>query len=568
MIGEIEPLLVKQKPTISFSKETMMGWLLLVGTLLVSFPIVMSTQAPYDDEGYVMMTLRTFGEGQPLYSSTHTQYGPAYYFLTESIHSTLGLPLSQNGVRLKTIAFWCFATALCYAILMRLKVAEPLRFITTLLFHLHLDKLSLEPGHPQEWVLVLSMLAIWFVAGSSKSKWGMAASCVALVGMIKLNCGAVLAIPLIAEAYVATRSRMFHTKDLRGSVPIRETRAVLFVVSAGAIVTTVIVLLTLMAGTNWSALLWGLVGQHQRFTTEFYHSIPIERTGVLFAISSILLCLPRFREARDRIAFGLAISAFAVAVLLTLCDYWRPLLHGLEPRGAGSWLVIVGPALAPWLWMQQRERMQTSTVFILCLICLAPAMAYPTPGTQLSLATVFAWLPIAMVLNKFSQGKATDATSTPRARHVWQAALTIALIAVVPWCRWAGNEPLIGQGVSLMRLEPTVANRENAVTRAIINCKAEFLVFDGHNHNRFFFRTGLRPLTASNPTFWPRMLSDQEQSRIIEKIQTCNSLCVVIPPDSEKLAGGKASLVRLEMRLGFQQRESIDGWQIGSRPEE
>ena len=543
-----------------------MGWLLLVGTLLVSFPIVMSTQAPYDDEGYVMMTLKTFGEGQPLYSSTHTQYGPAYYFLTESIHSTLGLPLSQNGVRLKTIAFWCIATVLCYAILVRLNVAEPLRFITTLLFHVHLDKLSLEPGHPQEWVLVLSMLAIWFVSGSSQGKWCMAASCVALVGMIKLNCGAVLAIPLIAEAYVATRSGMFHTNDLKGSVPTRDTRAVLFVVSAGAIVATVVVLLTVMAGTNWSALLWGLVGQHRRFTTEFYHSIPIERTGVLFAISSILLCLPRFRESRDRIAFGFGITAFIVATLLSLADFWRPLVHGLEPRGAGSWLVIVGPAMVPWLWMQQRERIQSSTVFILCFICLAPAMAYPTPGTQLSLATVFAWIPIAMVLNKFSHFRATDATSMPRARHVWGAALTVALTAVVPWCRWAGNEPLVGRGVSLIRVEPSVANRENALTRAIVDSKAEFLVFDGHNHNRFYFRTGLRPLTAANPTFWPRMLSDEEQSRIIEKIQTCKSLCVVIPPDSETLAGGEAWLVRSEMRLGFQQRKLIDGWRVGSRP--
>lgn len=103
---------------------------------------------------------------------------------------------------------------------------------------------------------------------------------------------------------------------------------------------------------------------------------------------------------------GLGITAFAVAALYSLGDYWRPLVHGLEPRGAGSWLVIVGPALAPWLWMQHRERIPPSTVFILGVICLAPAMAYPTPGTQLSLATVFAWIPMAMVLNKFSQPKA------------------------------------------------------------------------------------------------------------------------------------------------------------------
>lgn len=155
--------------------------------------------------------------------------------------------------------------------------------------------------------------------------------------------------------------------------------------------------------------------------------------------------------------------------------------------------------------------------------------------------------------------------SEPRTKYFWEVALSVALIAVIPWCRWAGNEPLIGHGVSLIRLEPAVAKRENAITRAIVDSKAKFLVFDGHNHNRFFFRTGLRPLTASNPTFWPRMLLDEEQSRIIEQIQACNSLCVVIPPDSETLGGGESTLVRSEMRLRFQQRESIEGWQIGFR---
>ncbi len=304
MASVTKPLRDWHKATIVRRRETLVGWFLLVCALLISFPIVMSTQAPYDDEGYVMMTLRTFGEGQPLYSNTHTQYGPDYYFLTESIHSVLGLPLSQNGVRLKTIAFWSIATVLCYAILIRLNVAEPIRFTTTLLFHLHLDKLSLEPGQPQEWILVLSLLAIWLGSSSSKGRWVMVAGCVALVGMIKLNCGAVLAIPLIAEALAAMRSGTIGTGDATGCVSKRDKVALLLVVGTCAIVAAMILLLTVMAGTSWNALAWGLVGQRQRFTTDFYYTIPFSRFGILFATVSLLLLAPKFRVHRVRIAWA------------------------------------------------------------------------------------------------------------------------------------------------------------------------------------------------------------------------------------------------------------------------
>ena len=132
-----------------FQRRDVKMMLFLIALIFISFPIVMSTLAPYDDEGYVMMTLRTFIDGEPLYSGTHTQYGPAYYFLSGAFHSVFGLPLNQDWVRLKTIVFWCISTALCYAVLRRLSVAEPLRTMTALLFHVHLNKLSLEPGHPR-----------------------------------------------------------------------------------------------------------------------------------------------------------------------------------------------------------------------------------------------------------------------------------------------------------------------------------------------------------------------------------------------------------------------------------
>jgi hypothetical protein len=556
----------KARPAV-FQRRVFKVLLFLSALIFISFPIVMSTHAPYDDEGYVMMTLRTFTEGEPLYRSTHTQYGPAYYFLSGAFHSVFGLPLNQDWVRLKTIVSWCISTVLCYAVLRRLSVAEPLRTITALLFHVHLNKLALEPGHPQEWILVLSMLTIWFVTSASRGRWVMASVCVALVGMIKLNCGAVMAIPLILEAFVASRARSISAvAESNGQRvgSLKSSHAVIVVMTTGAIVALTISGLTLLTGSGLRDLAWGLVGQHRRFTTDFHHFIPLNRVALLLAVVSVLSCLPSFLPYRDRVFLGIGIVAYAGAALAILSDFWRPLTHGLEPRGASCWLVLAGPAMVPMLWLRTRKHLPSPMVFLVSLVCFAPAIAYPTPGTQLSLATAFAWIPMAICLQQSIL--VLSPTVAPRVliRTVGIVTLLILAMSVMPWFRWASNQPLIGEGVSFLRLEPDLAKKENAVTQAILETKSGYLIFDGHNHNRFYFRTGLRPLTAANPTFWPRMLTDTEQSKLLDRIRECDSMCVVIPSESDALAGGLAPLVRREMHRSVLKRVAVDDWQVGS----
>jgi hypothetical protein len=568
MIGEAQRSVDHRKTGLSVFQRRAFKLTLFLGALIfVSFPIVMSTHAPYDDEGYVMMTLKTFIEGEPLYHSTHTQYGPAYYFLSGAFHSVMGLPLTQDWVRLKTVFFWCLSTVLCYAILKRLSVAEPLRTITALLFHAHLSKLALEPGHPQEWILVLSLLSIWLVTGTSRGRWVMAAGCVALVGMIKLNCGAVMAIPLILEAVVASHARYLGTQTKHNEPRCEYSAnrsALVMVLCTGATVAVMISMLTLLTGTGVRDLLWGLVGQHRRFTTEFYHSIPFDRSALLLAVVALLSCLPVFLKYRDRSFLALGIAAYAGAAFAILGDFLRPLTHGLETRGAASWLLIAGPAMLPLIWLRTRKTLPSPMVFLLSLVCLSPAIAYPTPGTQLSLATSFAWFPMAICLqqNILASSKAVAPKILVRSAGV--LTMFVLGMSVLPWQRWVSNQSLVGEGVRLMRLDANTAQQENAVTQAILDTKSDFLTFDGHNHNRFYFRTGLKPLTSANPTFWPRMLTETEQSRLVECIRKCKSLCVVIPPESDVLAGGLAPAVRQEMKQSVVKNVFVADWQVGS----
>ena len=61
--------------------------------------------ATYDDESYVMMTIKTFLDGDRLYAEMFTQYGSAYFMIPQAIHGIMGVPITHDVVRLKIEAF-------------------------------------------------------------------------------------------------------------------------------------------------------------------------------------------------------------------------------------------------------------------------------------------------------------------------------------------------------------------------------------------------------------------------------------------------------------------------------
>jgi hypothetical protein len=555
---------------------------------LVSFPVLMTTLAPYDDEGYVMMTLRTFGQGERLYGATHTQYGPAYYFLSESLHSWLHVPLTQDGVRLKTLFFWTIATLFCYASLRRMSVVPSIALAASVLFHLHLDKLALEPGHPQEWILVLNMLTLWLVAGKSPGKWILAAVCVALVGMIKLNWGAVSGIGLLLQAIVA------------GMHDPRRWWPVVQVCFVGTITTVIILVLAWLAGSSTSELVWGLIGQHRRFTSEFYHPIAWYPSAGVFVAASMAALVLRKNSPQGHWGACLALLAMSVGALFLLIDFIGPLVHGLEPRGAAPWLVLAGPAMLPWLLLKDQRnspvlasadgmRTHSAPIAITNLsspmhlmavwILLGIGTAYPTPGTQLSLATAPAWILLAMLLGStnamdgvapkfagFVPGYLGRHIGAPRTLDsvVCVGLLIFAVALSAPaWILWGTGTRIDVHGANLMRLEPRQAHREGAIVRAIQDTNCDYLVFDGHTHNRFYFWMNKEPLTAANPTFWPRMLTAKEQLAWRTKLRALDRLCLVRPPESEQLAGAFAVELRSELLVNWEQTGEVDGWRIG-----
>ena len=67
--------------------------------------MLFSTFMLYDDEGYVLLSLRNFSEHGHLYGGVYTQYGPLPYVLYDLLHR-LGLPFTHTAGRCLTLAAW------------------------------------------------------------------------------------------------------------------------------------------------------------------------------------------------------------------------------------------------------------------------------------------------------------------------------------------------------------------------------------------------------------------------------------------------------------------------------
>lgn len=584
-------------------------------SLIVAGPLLLTTLAPYDDEGYVMLTLRSFAEKKPLYNQTYTQYGPAYYLLTEPLHTVLGLPLSQHGVRFKTAMVWAAVVLLAMGIAQRLSGNFVLSLFSSCMIAIHLSRLALEPGHPQEVALLMSFGALWLVCDGSPKRWWLAGCCAALCGMCKLNVGLATTLPLLlAAAVTLPKIRFFRTSILvviwlvgtttigatmlprtLGTTAISTSAAILAswcavsfltlrtestkraisplagTLIAGIFVSIGVAIWTMLRGTSVSMLAWGLVGQHGGFARTFFQPISID----LFAILSGLAVTACYWNRR-----AIAMASFvclAIAVLKTASTSIWPLTHQIQ--NGSEWLAVIGPCFAPALLLF-RKRLLRGRVMLAGLTAVGPWIAFPIPGTQLMLGTLPAWLTLGVVASDAMQFMTSTMRSTNRfveerqkwisySRILFGASCAVGLLAsFLATTKWIQGESLNLAGSEWIHVDGKEAQLEQTLVRKIQQSGATHLVFDGHAINRMYFWTGLKPLTDANATLWPYMLAPTELEELRKSVDQSRSLCVAVPPDVPR--------PQVDSTLQSQTRQSLyrgtsflfqdpSGWEIGIR---
>ena len=430
-----------QRPGLSAWILVPMALIFIAIAGVYAFSITFSQFASYDDQGTMMVCIRGYLEGHPLYDSVRLMYGPFYFIYEAMLHTLTSLPVTHDVTGIICIIHWLGAAgvlALAGGLMTRSAVMGVFIFMQATI---HLQHVAREPGHPQELVILALALAVLVVATGSQRRWTLA-----LLGTIgaalvftKINVGAFFGVALLMALssyapFLQARPGLFWGLLLMcGSLPfllIREhlgeawVRDCGSVVSAGVmaagaftytlagerrlgfcawlqtgipfgVVSVLLMLAVLANGTSLSGMVDSTVRVAASLpgNTHFSLIIPNGAWSAATALLTAVVAL-RFRASWQR--FNLAIAA------LKGC-------YGLLGSALflGETRIQLG-YLLPWFWLvliqvPKNSRGQPADLFPRAVLCLLAAwqglQAYPVPYTQVSVATFLAVLAYSICLH-------------------------------------------------------------------------------------------------------------------------------------------------------------------------
>ncbi len=397
--------------------------LALLAAAFAGYQQVFSVIAPYDDEGYVMMSVAQYLRGLTLYEDVYTQYGPGLFAVEGGFHRLTGLPITHDVVRLRTLFLWLLTALAAGGVVRRITGARGAGAVAFVLAFLHLERFCLEPGHPQEICALLmfgAVLLAAFLPNHTQRAWvalGLGAA-VGLVMMTKLNLGVFLLtgvilaliawgpngrwrrlaqggvfaaacflvfavtwsqwdargcrLPLtvlagLAGFYLVTRGGPHSDRGEasidRPTLSFSTWARVSGIFLAGVGVSCgALAVLMLGRGVSLSTLWHGLVGQHRNFADAFYHPAPLHEFAVALAGIGVAAAWWSRREPSHVHKAAQGVVAFFVAAVMLryVVETTTPLVHGLNDRGGAGLLVAFVTPLA-WVIIDPRRRTQRAS---------------------------------------------------------------------------------------------------------------------------------------------------------------------------------------------------------------
>jgi hypothetical protein len=178
---------------------------------------------PYDDEGYLLLSLKGHLEGHALYDEVFSQYGPFYYLFNGTLFRVVGLDVTHDAGRMVTLSLWILAT-LAGAVAILLVTRSVLLAVSgQVLFIGALSTVVNEPMHPGALLGLLLVIMVLVIVTIAPRRPTMA---VALLGglaaaasLVKINVGVFALISLGAAVVLSTQLRS-------GSLPLKVAAAV------------------------------------------------------------------------------------------------------------------------------------------------------------------------------------------------------------------------------------------------------------------------------------------------------------------------------------------------------
>lgn len=543
------------------------------GLLFTSFML-------YDDEGYILLTLRNQIEHGGLYDRVYTQYGPFFYAMLGGLSRLLDFEWNNTSGRWFTLVNWLATSGLCGLLVWRCHRLWAAALFTSVSIFAMLWIMLQEPVHPGGLIAVLVALTAFVGAECIRNhKPRRLAVCVgvlgALIALTKINAGTfvvmagglwllatqsgnlrrtALALALLASAAVpfalmrplmdqawvppfALLAALSSVSTVMVASECGQSRSgprhLLWFAGAGVASTLLVVVWTLAQGSSLHGLLHGVILGPMHHPDVY--SFPVKWRPLVVPAAVAGLGLAGAWALRPNSPATLHMIALArVAVALTTAFAMWPASNTSVAALALCYGVPAAALFAIPLLKNDDHSGGPVRSWLALLLALQSMQAFPIAGSQLNWGT-FLWIPL-MTLGLID----TMDFWAARSRPVWSRVFgvvgaSLACVFVVIQARQYIHirEARIMDGMPL-----GLRDAENILLPAPVSSALHVVAVNAaQNAGTLFSLPGVfsfnqwtdKPApTLRNVTHWFSLLSEDEQREIIDAMSADPRACFVL----------------------------------------
>lgn len=553
---------------------------------------------PYDDEGYLMMTVKQFLAGRILYDEIYTQYGAVYYFYKWLLYFPLNIPVTHNITRLTTLAVWVLTALLCGLFTNKITKSAIGGAAAYILTFLILFRTAYEPGHPQELCGLLLIVGLLLTAGKNAGirfdiRIGLLAATLALLFLTKINLGIFLGLAMAIAFVAVSRKNSFRQFLLLGMIslaallPFILFRKFLFIgwlklsiLVAAALISMLmtnlwkldteiikpkhfsiagvsfiltaglILLIVFLQGSTLENVYYGIFAQNLKFGDNFFQPAPIQRFADFWGIFALLLAVGllllrrKFNEPLKPFISILKLLFGSAVIFSSFLSYFYFL----------NVFVLLSFA-TPFLWVLLLNTNVTETakrtvfprILLVVAAILQPLQIFPIAGTQMNYG-VFLMLVVAAtcLVDGFAELQILLPEIFTKQFVKISAMIFLFLIPAayglyrtyVVYRIYQTQIPVKFKGAELLRLPAQDFETYRSLVENLKNNCDNFVTMPGIYS--LYFWTETEPPTTFNATAWAVLLNAEQQNAIVEKLKTYPRTCVVYHPAmTNNMLGGE-----------------------------
>ena len=562
---------------------------LIAAALLAYFKSFFNLNS-FDDEGYLLATVKAFVEHHALYDQIYTLYGPFYYLVEWLFYGVTGFAPSHDCVRLIAFVLWSFCAAMLSWPVYHMTRSLLLSGFTLVVAVQTLVFFQWSPGHPEEICLALLACLLVLLCGVSGeiSKRRMLAFAIlaAAIAQTKINLGLYVSLAILLSLLLTlskgrSRTIMLAATGMLSVVLIAGIMSSLFrfswvrdyfclfliafstvligaffmrldavisrnswyvLILAYVLTYTAILVPFLLRGTTIWGFFYATIWQHRNFTKHWFRASAFGAGTLFWSACSLLLFAAWLLKFAKHQRFLLALQW--LKGILGACAAFQLLIH------RANWPIcpIIMSFIAPFTWLILIEPVskgidpkQFGRVALALISVFVNLYAFPVAGSQ----DLFAIIPMISVIALFLH----DAVAEISVRNwivlssrVWRTAAIGASILIAAsyvrelsrsYLEYSRNAPSPLPGSTHIHVSPEQASTFQWLTQEVDNRCPSFFSMPGLFS--FYFWTRQTSPTLMMMNDWPGFLDQSQQEIVVRDLVKLSTTCIVYNPSLIKL---------------------------------